>query len=167
MSTPDYDDIDLDLDDAFGAAPRRPDAVTVLSRVGKIALALSAVVALVLGGIAFHRANGALNRLETVIQTTHQEGAHTRAHQKEAEPASACFRDAMKAGVPVVVNFANALEKSLPKAPAAQRPVVELFVHLTRHVEVPLAEYVKLTTAHPVAATCPDALHRPRHPRAK
>lgn len=154
MSSVDYDDAEPFV---FTDPPRRPDAVTILSRIMKSLLAIAAVTALILAGVAIHRLNGVVEEARTAGGVTRTKAAHTRALQKQSEPASACLREAMKAGLPVIVNFADVLEKHETQAPPADRAVFGLFVTLTRRVEVPLSEYVALTKARYAGVSCPDA----------
>jgi len=67
-----------------------------------------------------------------------------------------CLREGIKAGLPILVNFANDLESVKSKTPAAERPVVELFVSLTRKAEAPLEEYAKLQSHRYPGVVCPS-----------
>jgi hypothetical protein len=84
------------------------------------------------------------------------EGEHTKKVQAEGAPTGVCLREGIKAGLPILVNFANDLESVKSKTPAAERPVVELFVSLTRKAEAPLEEYAKLQSHRYQGVVCPS-----------
>lgn len=116
------------------------------------------VTAVVATYLAFHDIglnSHTFSKLRTDEHGTKVAAVHTRKVQREGEPTGVCLREAMKAGLPILFDGANSLEKAESKAPAAARAQVELFVGFARSVEAPLKEYVKLQEDRYTNVTCP------------
>lgn len=124
-------------------------------RRGYVPVIIAAVAAF---GLSFH--GNALNTstlkaLRTDEHSTKVSTVHTREVQKAGEPTGVCLREAMKAGLPILIKGANSLEEQGSKAPPKSRAQFQLFVGLARSVERPLKEYVKLQEHRYDGTTCP------------
>lgn len=88
-----------------------------------------------------------------------KEARYTRVVQEAGEPTGVCLREAMKAGLPVLITVADDIEAALKKAksppPASALTEVNVFLHLTRLVEAPLKEYVQLQEHRYAGVRCP------------
>jgi hypothetical protein len=89
------------------------------------------------------------------INKVDNEESHTKKVQAEGAPTGVCLREGIKAGLPILVNFANDLEKAQAKTPAAEKPVVQLFIGLTRNAEAPLESYALLQGHRYKGTKCP------------
>lgn len=124
-------------------------------RRGYIPLAVVVVVAF---GLAFQGIglnSSTLGKLRTDENNSKVSVIHTRNVQKAGEPTGVCLREAMKAGLPILIKGANSLEEQGSKAPPKSRAQIQLFVGLARSVERPLKEYVKLQEHRYEGTTCP------------
>lgn len=90
----------------------------------------------------------------TLTKVNNEEN-HTKKVQAEGAPTGVCLREGIKAGLPILVNFANDLEKVESKTPPSEKAVVQLFVKLTRKAEAPLEEYAKLQSHRYPGVKCP------------
>ena len=57
--------------------------------------------------------------LHNIINKVDTEQEHTQKVQAEGAPTGVCLREGIKAGLPILVNFANDLEKVESKTPAS------------------------------------------------
>jgi hypothetical protein len=108
--------------------------------------------------VGFHSLHDQGSKLRSDERSHNDEAAHTRVVQKAGEPTGVCLREAAKAALPVLIDFAGELEKAETKAPLAERAVVELFVRLTRKIEAPLQAYVVLQEKRYAGVACPSGL---------
>ncbi|HTZ63479.1 MAG TPA: hypothetical protein VMB51_05190 [Solirubrobacteraceae bacterium] len=106
------------------------------------------VIALIFVAVAFAK-------LHNDEHAHNREARHTAIVQKAGEPTGVCLREAMRAGLPIVVRGADALEAQEAKAPPAARGEIALFVRFARSVEAPLREYVALQEHRYRGVSCP------------
>jgi hypothetical protein len=100
--------------------------------------------------VTFYLSDHTLNKVN-------REENHTQKVQAAGAPTGVCLREAMKAGLPILINFANDLEKAESKTPDNEKPVVQLFVSLTRKAESPLKSYVSLQEKRYIGIKCPKS----------
>lgn len=89
-----------------------------------------------------------LNKVDT-------EESNTKSTQLAGAPTGVCLREGIKSGLPILVNFADVLEKAESKTPDNEKPIVQLFINLTRNAEKPLQSYVELQEKRYPGVVCP------------
>jgi hypothetical protein len=91
----------------------------------------------------------------TISRLNHEE-SNTKKVQIAGAPTGVCLREGIKSGLPILVNFADVLEKAESTTPASEKPIVHLFINLTRNAEKPLDSYVNLQEKRYKGVQCPE-----------